>query len=280
LYSHLRFVTAASLIAFAGLIAVGVPALLLSADRQPVAARTDIPDPATTSCKRQDWLNFDPSCWSRRDLSGHDMPWTAGRTAPNAAKVEVASTAQKAAEQPLTEIQHTATVAQESVPQESVPQASAPQEVAQAVVPEASVPQEPAPQAAVPREPPPQAAAPHAAAPQAPAPQAPAPQEPVQQSNLTAPVQETPTVQLPATKQRHAAKPATEAPAPLPTPKKIARRDRTPKRPTTEALNAVRKFGDNLRDIPVSSYAADGTPKTIVIRPTSIQDVYYYSAPR
>jgi hypothetical protein len=265
LYSHLRFVTAASLIAFAGLIAVGVPALLLSADRQPVVARADIPDPSTTSCKQQDWLNFDPNCWFRRDLSGRDMPWTAGRTAPNAAKVEVASAAQKAAERPLTEVQHTATVAQESVPQ-----ASAPQEVAHASVPKASVPQEPAPQAAVPQEPPPQATAPQAAT----------LQEPVQQSKLTAPVQETPAVQPPATKQRHAAKPATEAPAPLPAPKKTARRDRTPKRPTTEALNAVRKFGDNLRDIPVSSYAADGTPKKIVIRPTSIQDVYYYSAPR
>jgi hypothetical protein len=275
LCSHLRFVTAASLIAFAGLIAVGVPALLLSADRQPVVAQTDIPDPATTSCKQQDWLNFDPSCWSRRDLSGRDMPWTAGRAAAKAGKVEVASVAQKAAEQPSTEIPHTATVAQESVPQESVPQASAPQEVAQASVPKASVQQEPAPQAAVPQEPPPQAAAPQAAAPQAAA-----LQEPVQQSKLTAPVQETPAVQPPATRHRHAAKPATEAQTGLPAPKKTARRDRTPKRPTTEALNAVRKFGDNLRDIPVSSYAADGTPKKIVIRPTSIQDVYYYSAPR
>jgi hypothetical protein len=27
----------------------------------------------------------------------------------------------------------------------------------------------------------------------------------------------------------------------------------------------------------VSSYAADGTSRRIVIRPTSIQDVYYYS---
>ena len=51
-------------------------------------------------------------------------------------------------------------------------------------------------------------------------------------------------------------------------------------KPANEALNAVRRFQDNLRDIPVSSYAADGTRRTIVIRPTSIQDVYYYSAPR
>jgi hypothetical protein len=279
LYSLLRFVTAASLIAFAGLIAVGVPALLLSADRQPVVARADIPDPATTSCKRQDWLNFDPSCWSRRDLSGHDMPWTPGRTAPNA-KVEVASAADKTAEQPLTEIQHTA-----AVPQESVSQASVPQEVAQASMPKASppevsVPQESVPQASLPQAFAPQASLPQTFVPQEPAPQKPAPQEPVQQSNLTAPVQEAPAVQPPATRQRHAAKPATEAPPRLPAPKKIARRDRTPKRSTNEALNAVRKFNDNLRDIPVSSYAADGTPRTIVIRPTSIQDVYYYSAPR
>jgi len=44
-------------------------------------------------------------------------------------------------------------------------------------------------------------------------------------------------------------------------------------------LNAVRKFDDALPEIPANSYA-DGTPRRIVIRPTSIQDVYYYSAPR
>jgi hypothetical protein len=265
LYSHLRFVTAASLIAFAGLIAVGVPALLLSADRQPVVARADIPDPSTTSCKQQDWLNFDPNCWFRRDLSGRDMPWTAGRAASNALKIDVASAAEKTAEQPLTEIQHTA-----AVPQQSVPQASAPQEVAQASAPKASVPQ-----AAVPQE----------SAPQALVPQGPAPQDPVQQSNITAHAQETPVqrpaaVRPPAAKERHAAKPTTEAQTGLPAPKQTTRRDRAAKRPTTEALNAVRKFGDTLQGIPVSAYAADGTPKTIVIRPTSIQDVYYYSAPR
>jgi len=74
---------------------------------------------------------------------------------------------------------------------------------------------------------------------------------------------------------RAAVEPQTHAPA----PKKTAREDRGAKR-TDEALNAVRKFQDNLRDIPVSSYAGDGTRRTIMIRPTSIQDVYYYSAPR
>ena len=69
---------------------------------------------------------------------------------------------------------------------------------------------------------------------------------------------------------------AAEATAPAPT-RKMARRDRA-KRPTSEALSTVRKFDDNLQGIAVNSYAADGTPKRIVIRPTSIQDVYYYSA--
>jgi hypothetical protein len=46
------------------------------------------------------------------------------------------------------------------------------------------------------------------------------------------------------------------------------------------ALNTLKRFGDNLPDIPVSAYAADGARRKIIIRPTSIQDVYYYSAPR
>ena len=57
-------------------------------------------------------------------------------------------------------------------------------------------------------------------------------------------------------------------------------RVRDAKVPTNEALRAVRRFGDDLHDIPVSAYAADGTKRSIVIRPTSIQDVYYYSVPR
>ena len=65
-----------------------------------------------------------------------------------------------------------------------------------------------------------------------------------------------------------------------PAQKKAFRPERTAKRPTNDALNAVRKFGDSPREIPATSYAADGTRRDIVIRPTSIQDVYYYSAPR
>ncbi len=60
--------------------------------------------------------------------------------------------------------------------------------------------------------------------------------------------------------------------------RKQVRREPAAKPPATEALRTVRRFGDNLRDIPVSSYAADGTRRSVVIRPTSIQDVYYYQA--
>jgi hypothetical protein len=85
-----------------------------------------------------------------------------------------------------------------------------------------------------------------------------------------------------AAREGRAAKPANEAIETHPrTPgAKTAARENRAAKPANEALNAVRRFQDNLRDIPVSSYAADGTPRTIVIRPTSIQDVYYYSAPR
>jgi hypothetical protein len=49
---------------------------------------------------------------------------------------------------------------------------------------------------------------------------------------------------------------------------------------TREAKRAVRRFDDTLRDIPVSAYAPDRGPRTIVIHPTSIQDYYYYSSRR
>ena len=85
-----------------------------------------------------------------------------------------------------------------------------------------------------------------------------------------------------AAREDRGAKPANEAVETKPCAagaKTTARENRVAK-PANEALNAVRRFQDNLRDIPVSSYAADGARRTIVIRPTSIQDVYYYSAPR
>jgi hypothetical protein len=94
----------------------------------------------------------------------------------------------------------------------------------------------------------------------------------VQQTEVTLSSPEMP-VQLWGTEERHLAQPPTEVKTRRPVQKKVARRA---KRPPNEALSAVRKFGDNLHDIPVTAYAAHGTPRRVIIRPTSKQDVYYY----
>jgi hypothetical protein len=60
--------------------------------------------------------------------------------------------------------------------------------------------------------------------------------------------------------------------------KKVVRREPESERRRDEALSAVRRFGrNNTRQIPVDAYAADAASRRIIlIRPTSIQDVYYY----
>jgi hypothetical protein len=315
LYSHLRFVIAAALIAFGSVIAVGVPALLLAVDR-PLLAQTDVSEPpATSSCAQQGWLHFDRNCSQR------GLPWAAARGTANAGPVE--APLEPAAEQPLTEGRQAATAPEPSAPQFSMRQLSEPQLFAPqisvpqsftsrdtaAVPPQESATNDPAPQTsaakdaaphvAVPQVAAPQVAAPQAASPQAAAPQVAAPQEaarqelatresapqdagpgqPVEQREVTAPVRARSVRRAPA-EERHVTQvpAATQTRAPL--AKRVARGDRTVKRPTSEALNAVRKFEDPRPEIPANSYAADGTPRRIVIRPTSIQDVYYYSAPR
>jgi hypothetical protein len=315
LYSHLRFVIAAALIAFGSVIAVGVPALLLVVDR-PRLAQTDVSEPpAAASCAQQGWLHFDRNCSQR------GLPWAAARRTANAGPVE--APLEPAADQPLTEGRQAATAPEPSAPQLSMRQLSEPQLFAPqisvpqsftsrdtaAVPPQESATNDPAPQTsaakdaaphvAVPQVAAPQVAAPQAASPQAAAPQVAAPQEaarqelatresapqdagpgqPVEQREVTAPVRARSVRRAPA-EERHVTQvpAATQTRAPL--AKRVARGDRTVKRPTSEALNAVRKFEDPRPEIPANSYAADGTPRRIVIRPTSIQDVYYYSAPR
>ena len=297
--SHLRFITAASLIVFGGMIGVGAVALLPTAADRTLLASAASSDLPATPCK-QSGLPFDRSCLTKRDL-----PWTAGRGA--AVTSEAPPDTDNAAKPPSTEGQRVATapqaeppqpaVVQTSVPQASpaqvpgpqasVPQAAAPQPVVpQASTPQASTPQASTPQALTPQALSPQASTPPAAAhpavaalPQEPTPQASTPPKAVQR-NLATPAAKPP-VQRPAAKERHAAKPAIEENEDTrPAQKKAFRPERTAKRPTNDALNAVRKFGDSPREIPATSYAADGTRRDIVIRPTSIQDVYYYSAPR
>jgi hypothetical protein len=64
----------------------------------------------------------------------------------------------------------------------------------------------------------------------------------------------------PVAAERRVAKPVVE---PQPPAAKKTTRDAHAAKPSNEALNAVRRFQDNLRDIPVSSYAADGTQRTM-----------------
>ena len=332
MYSHLRFVIAAALIAFGSVIAVGVPALLLAVDR-PLLAQTDVSEPpAAASCAQQGWLHFDRNCSQR------GLPWAAARGTANAGPVE--APLEPAADQPLTEGRQAATAPEPSAPQFSMRQLSEPQlfapqisipqsftsrdttarevppqesatndaaprtAAAKDTAPQVTAPQVTAPQAAAPQVAAPQVAAPQVAAPPVTAPQAKAPAvaapveaarqelatresapqevgpgQPVEQSEATAPVRARSVRRAPA-EDRHVAQSPAAAQPRAPLAKRVARGERTVKRPTNEALNAVRKFEDPRPEIPANSYAADGTPRRIVIRPTSIQDVYYYSAPR
>ena len=297
MYSNLRFVASASLVALASL--VGVLALFPDALEELVVASAETSDSPATGCK-QDWLRFDPSCLSRRG-----MPWVAPFPNSNATP----STGEDASAQPLTESPSAAAAPVAPVQQSeaAAPQPGTPAPVAaERQIPtqrnEAAWQETPAPApAAEERQVPTQRSeatqqetpAPVAeeqrveeqrrqatAPPQEASPPPPVAEErhiPKQRREVAAPRRETPP---PVAEGRRAAKPAAEVQRAV-VAKKPASEDRAAKqRPVTEALNAVRRFQDNLHDIPVSAYAADGTRRTIVIRPTSIQDVYYYSAPR
>jgi hypothetical protein len=294
LYSNLRFVASASLVAVASL--VGVLALFPDALDELVVASAESDSPAT-ACK-QDWLRFDPSCLSRRG-----MPWVAPFPDSNA----IPSDGEDASAQPLTD-SSPAAAAPVQQREAAAPQRETPAPVAEErQIPtqrnEAAQQETPAPApVAEERQVPTQRS--EAAQQETPVPPPVAEEQRVeeQRREATAPPQETSpppvVVERHIPKQRHqvmaprretpppvaegrrAAKPAAEAQRAA-VAKKPAPEDRAAKqRPVTEALNAVRRFQDNLHDIPVSAYASDGTRRTIIIRPTSIQDVYYYSAPR
>lgn len=281
MYSNLRFVASASLVALASV--VGVLALYPDALEELLVASAEISDPPA-ACQQQDWWQLDRSCLSRRG-----MPWVAASPESNA--VAVPSAAEGAPEQPLTDNRSAASAPAQMTQQN---EATAPQQETPALPPvaeERQIPTQRSEVAASPQEtpaPPPLAEEQQigeqrreAAAPQ----QETSPPPPVvgerhipkPRREVMAPRRETP----PAAEGRRVPKPAAEAQPRAAAPKKPAIEERAAKqRPTNEALNAVRRFQDDLRDIPVSAYTADGTRRTIVIRPTSIQDVYYYSAPR
>jgi hypothetical protein len=273
-------------------IGVGVPVLLVS--ERPLVAKADISDSPAAPCKQQAWLQFDRSCLSKRDL-----PWTIGRGVSNTSTAEIRAEPDPAPEQPVTESRHAAAAPSESVPQEAM----------------SATPMSPAPGSWEPvlRKSTPPDFVLRGLAPHEPASQEPRSQEPVTGQTATpeAMTQE-PAAQPPtprrsrtvraalaprsaAVEQRGAKsstdksstdKSSTDTQASLPTAKKPIRSGRIAKRSTNEALSIVRRFGDSPRDIPVSAYAGNGTRvggrpgPPLDIRPTSIQDVYYYSVPR
>jgi hypothetical protein len=121
-----------------------------------------------------------------------------------------------------------------------------------------------------------------AAAPVAAAAEPPAPAAVAEPPAASAPPAATTTTPAVAPPRRPAPRRAATAESKVrpPAAKKAARREFAAKRPAREAPAAVRRFGDDLHDLPVSSYAADGTRRGGVIRPTNIQDYYYYGIPR
>ena len=98
MYSNLRLVAFASLVALASV--VGVLALYPDALEELLVASTETADSPTTACK-QDWLRVDPSCLSRRG-----MPWAAA--SPNSHALAVPSAAEGTPDEPLTENQSAA----------------------------------------------------------------------------------------------------------------------------------------------------------------------------
>ena len=99
----------------------------------------------------------------------------------------------------------------------------------------------------------------------------------VHSPEAAAPVHET--VPQPAhAEERARARPTRQTKSRLSHANKTTRQDQTAERRTHKALAAMRRFEDSRRDIPMSAYASEGPPRRIIIRPTSIQDVYYYSA--
>jgi hypothetical protein len=318
LYSNLRFVISASVVGCAGLI--GVLALLPATLEERLLASAELSAPAARPCKQQNWLNLDRNCLTRRGMPWvaalpargvAEVPASAETAAeqpltetpsPAATAQEVAPPSQVTASRQenatvaIAEDSPAAVQASETVPQPQQ-EAMAPQQQAAATPQQEPVAPQQAAATPQPEEPAPQQEASAPAVPAEPqhttkrrsvtpvrhaAPAPPAVAEKRRAAKANVETQPRVGAAKTAAREDRGAKPANEAVETQPRSggAKTAARENRGAKPANEALNAVRRFQDNLRDIPVSSYAADGTRRTIVIRPTSIQDVYYYSAPR
>ena len=318
MYSNLRFVISASVVGCAGLI--GVLALLPATLEERLLASAELSAPAARPCKQQNWLNLDRNCLTRRGMPWvaalpargvAEVPASAETAAeqpltetpsPAATAQEVAPPSQVTASRQenatvaIAEDSPAAVQASETVPQPQQ-EAMAPQQQAAATPQQEPVAPQQAAATPQPEEPAPQQEASAPAVPAEPqhttkrrsvtpvrhaAPAPPAVAEKRRAAKANVETQPRVGAAKTAAREDRGAKPANEAVETQPRSggAKTAARENRGAKPANEALNAVRRFQDNLRDIPVSSYAADGTRRTIVIRPTSIQDVYYYSAPR
>jgi hypothetical protein len=228
---------------------------------RPVLAQTDATEIPSLTCKLKAWLRLDRDCASRSEPRPEGGPVVVGGTSNPAAPPSPPNVA--AAKPPA-----------------PAPSAGLPREALQ---PTALMPPEREVTARLPAEQPPaeQPAAQPPVQAQPAAQQQPTPTQP----SIAARPQPRRSLARHATERRTTEPPkaraAIEEPEPrAPAKKKVARREPIVKRPAAEALRTVRKFDDRLQDIPVDAYAADGSRRSIVIHPRSIQDVYYYSVPR
>jgi hypothetical protein len=261
----LRFI--ACLIVLGASFGVGLLVFPAAAPRQ-VLAQTEVPDTPSLACKLKTWLRLDRDCASRTEPS-RDAGVIAAESNPN----------------PAPPAAPPANVAAAAKPPAPTPSAGLPREALQ---PTPIAPPERQAKVQLPTEQPPveQPAAQPSVQAQPPAAQPPSPTQPSIAARPPQPRRslERHTVERHAVERRPAEQPEARAaanePEAAPAKKKLARREPAAKRPAVEALRTVRKFDDKLQDIPVDAYAADGSRRSIVIHPRSIQDVYYYSVPR
>ena len=270
--SYVRFAAAAALIAFGGIIGAGAIALVPAALERIPAIRAE--GPPASACDPQTRLPWDRSCQTETALP-QQPPASAPREAANAAAAEVPPPAR------TVEVPPPARAAEVSPPAPTTPEPSV-RDNGRSATPRQAAAGEPSMFTPSPLAPP-TGGKPSTFTSSPPAPPAATEKPPAA----------TPAVAARPPRQAAATRPSAEnetaprasaanesAPRAAAAKKKASRQEQAAKRSTSEALGVVRRFGETLPEIPVRSYAPDGTQRTIVIRPTNIQDSYYYSAPR
>ncbi|MET0923695.1 MAG: hypothetical protein ABWY47_11200 [Xanthobacteraceae bacterium] len=269
----MRFATAAALIAFGGIIGAGAIALVPAAIERIPAIRAE--GPPASACDPQTRLPWDRNCQAATAAPQEPPAGTAPREAANAAAAEVPPLAG------TTEAPPPARAAEVSPPAPTTPEPSV-RDNGRSATPRQAAAGEPSMFTPSPLAPPTggkpstfssSQPAPPAATEKPPAATPAVAARPPRQAAATRPSAENETAPRPSAANESAPRAAAAK-------KKASRQEQAAKRSTSEALGVVRRFGETLPEIPVRSYAPDGTQRTIVIRPTNIQDSYYYSAPR